>query len=135
LLVLQAVVAIVFAVGGAEAYLRAHPNVFTIVPKYASLDAGSVSLWFDIGLFTDPFDHWPLSRLTIIFAIGCFVYTTISLLVLAARRVCGGATVLVPQENGEVPRHDPPLVRLLMLIGIAVLVIFGMATLTPPLVR
>ncbi len=132
---LTGAVAVVLGLGGAEAYLRAHPHNFTIFPKHARLDAHGVSVWFDIGLFTDPFGRWPLIRLAIMFAIGCFVYTTISLLVLVIMRVCGAAPIIPPQENTEVPRRDPPLIRLL-LIGLAIVTFFfGFATLSPPAIR
>ena len=135
LLVLPGVVAIVLTLGGAEAYLRAHPNIFMIVPLYARLDLGSVSLWFDIGLFTDPLGCWPLSRFLVIFAIGCFAYMAISLLVTVARRACGAEAANTPQQITEVPHGDPPLVRLLLITFAILVFLFSLVTILPPAVR
>ena len=83
---LQAVLAILFALGSIERFLRAHPNVFTIYPKYACLDLGCVSIGLDLGLFTDPPLRASGVRGTIILAIGCVVYTAGSLMFNAVRR-------------------------------------------------
>jgi hypothetical protein len=83
---LQAIVAVVLAIGCAEGFLRENPNVFTIYPKYASCGLGGVTIGLDIGLFTDPPLDWPLARIAIILGIGCVVYTAGSLISRAVWR-------------------------------------------------
>ncbi len=76
---LQAVVAVLLALGGAERFLRANPSYGWMALDYASSDWGRSGIWFDIELLTDSPLHWPLSRIAIILAIGCVVYTAGSL--------------------------------------------------------
>ena len=132
LFVLQLVVAIVLALGCAEGYLRLHPNDGSIFPAYARWEVGGVSLWFDIGLFTDPFDYRPLARLTILLAIGCFVYTAICLSSSTVRRYWGGRPVPAQIIPSDTRHRDPLLVRIVLFILAVLVLVILCGTIFPP---
>ncbi len=125
---LQAVVAVLLAIGCTEGYLRAHPNNDSIYPKYASWDLGGLTIGLDIGLFTDPPLDWPLARIAIIFAICCVVYTAGSLIFNAVRRRD------VATRSG-LSRKEPALARLIQL-ALAVIDAFLLIAMSfPPTIR
>jgi hypothetical protein len=118
---LQVIVALLCALGYTEGYLRAHPNNGSIYPKYATWDGafsepldaifdslfpkhacrdlGGVTVGLDIGLFTDPLVRWRLPRIAIIFAIGCVMYTTGSLISRAVWRQAAATSSRLPSDK------------------------------------
>jgi hypothetical protein len=135
LFVLQGVVAALCALGCMEGYLRAHPNNGSMWPLYARWDICNVSLWFDLGLFTDPPLYRFPSRLAIIFAIGCFVYTVIRLLSSTVRRVCGGRVLSTQPIPNESAQRDPILARIVLVVLAVSIFLFSWGTLLPSTVR
>jgi hypothetical protein len=87
-LAVVAVVAVILALGCAETYLRKHPNNGSMFPRYARVELGSIDVWFDIGLFTDPMYCWPLVRIVVVFAIGSGIYTVGTLLYRSVQCRC-----------------------------------------------
>jgi hypothetical protein len=147
---LQAVLAVLLAVGCAEGFLRANPNNDSIYPKYASWDGGfsepleairdslfpkharrdlgSVMVGLDIGLFTDPPLRRPLARSAIIFAIGCVVYTVGSLMFRAVRRRAAAAN--------SVPSYKVPAIARFVQWTLVVIDVFLLiSTSFPPAIR
>jgi hypothetical protein len=135
LFVLQGVAAAVYAIGCIEGYLRAHPNNGSMFPAYARWNIGSVSLWFDLGLFTDPPGCRPLIRLAVILAIGCLVYGMVCGVSSATRRVCGGRAAPAESVATENPRRDPLPARIILFVLVVVILLFVWGTLFPPAVR
>ena len=122
---LQAVLAILLALGYAEGHLRAHPNNGSIYPKYACRDLGGETVGLDIGLFTDPPIRWPLARMAIIFGIGCAMYTAGSLTLRAVRRRAAVANSLPSNKV-------PALARVVQWTLVVIDVFFLIGTLFPP---
>jgi hypothetical protein len=81
LFVIQAVAGLMLVLGGAENFLRRHPNNDSIIPAYARMTFGKCDVWLDLGLFTDPPMRGPLTRSTIILAISCAIYSALQLLI------------------------------------------------------
>ena len=155
LIVLHTVIAIIIVFGCIEKYLRFHPNNDSLLPLYARWDYGSITIWFDIGLFTDPPQFWLLNRIIIIFGIGCVVYAAVCILCFVIRqiqtiisRLMGYYMPEITQlpeiniENSSDPREnrnsrcfskDPLIARVVIWILYAALVFFSLNSLTPGL--
>lgn len=105
---LSIVLVVLLVLGGIEAYFRIHPNNGSITPKYACVNLGSIDIWFDIGLFTDPVYDWPLARIVVIGAIGCTVYTMGRLPYLCAQRCVRSVAALGGREKGTYTHAEAP---------------------------
>ncbi len=126
---LQAVLAVLLALGCAEGFLRANPNNDSIYPKYASWDFGGVSIGIDVGLFTDPPLRASGARGTIILAIGCVVYTAGSLMSRAVRHKTS-------ETMSHLPSCKVPALARLVLWTLAVIdACLLFATSYPPTIR
>ena len=108
--VFSAVVVLV-AIGCTETYFREHPGNDSIFPRYGRADLGGIDVWLDIGLFTDPIYCWPLTRIVIVFSIGCAVYTANCLLYELARRIRSRTTMGKAEEHVARGRNRQPADR------------------------
>lgn len=155
LLVLESVTACVLALGCVEQYLRSHADSASLVPKYARWDIGESTIYFDVGLFTDPPRSWPLIpiRITIAFALGCAIFTTGHLLCAACRlawdRVRKGHNVRPPspidtQSTRTVANHDctsfdapraPFMASIVIFLLTIAVILLAIYTLFPPMVQ
>ena len=157
LFAVQTVVAILLSFGCTEAFLRAHPDNGSMIPAYARWEFRGVSVWFDIGLFTDPPNCMPWIRIPIVLAIGCSVYAAGCLVCGAARRIADrmqrrpgycspplarpmeepvgiGASQLKDEQFARTEK-EPIGVWVLVWLLVVMIVILSMATLGPPMVQ
>lgn len=157
LLGLQGVLAVLLSVGCIEEYLRFHPNCKSLFPRYARWEWGGVSVWFDIGLFTDPPQFWALGRIVIIIGIGCAVYSAGSLLCFVVSHIRGVVRGLLnhdlslvtqlPETHGANPvdgmdgadagcaRQDPAIARVVIWILLAIVAFLLLTSLPPTAIR
>jgi hypothetical protein len=149
LFTLQTIAAVMLALGCIEAYLRVHHDSGSIVPRYAQLRVGGVSLCFDIGLFTDPPPSWPVLRLTVLFAVACSVYAVGRVLcapLFLVRRWKGRGTSQGPNTaavqyaaaSTSCPpneQREPALARIAIYMLMTVVLVLALFTLFPPVVR
>ncbi len=122
------VIAVLLALGCAEGFLRANPNIFTICPKYASRDLWGVTIGLDLGLFTDPPLDWPLARISIIVAIGCVVYSSGSLILNSVRR----RDLAMPSR---LSRKEPVIARFIQLALVVMDAFLLIGTSFPPTIH
>jgi hypothetical protein len=153
LFALQSVAAVVLALGCVEGYLRAHPNNDSIFPEYARWEFGAVSLWFDIGLFTDPLRSSPILRATIVFAVACSVYTAGHFLFSTIRlvgdslKMRSGRSLPVLAAPSPTPdvagsncrtsntQREPILARIIIIVLAIAVFVLAAGTLFPPAIR
>jgi hypothetical protein len=157
LYVFLSVISVLISLGCIEWYFRIHPNNESLFPKYMYLEWGWIDAWFDIGLFTDPPIFWPLTRITIIFGIGCAVFTAVYILCFVICNITIYMKTLInhnitlskqsmkihdgnlshPIEKGH-PRcikKDPLIARAVIWILLSVLVYFFLTSLFPPAIQ
>jgi hypothetical protein len=150
LIKLQTVVAVVFVLGCIEKYLRTHLNNESMTPKYVHWNYNNISIWFDIGLFTDPPQFWPLNRIIIIFGIGCVVYIAgyillygMSHILTIGKRLINHHTqqtetyvvnsqVEIEGRHSSCPTKDPLIARVVIWILFTGLIYFILLTLHRP---
>jgi hypothetical protein len=157
LFAMQTVVAILLSFGWVEAYLGAHPDYHYMFPRHARWDWSGVTIWLDIGLFTDPPLFWPFVRIPIVLAIGCTVYTAGCLVCSAVQRIAdkmhrgpswcsprsaclmdeiaGIPASQLADERAARPQKEPIGARVLVWLLVVMIVILSMATLGPPTVQ
>jgi hypothetical protein len=70
---LQAVVAVLFAVGCTESYFRSHYDSGSLMPRFCVWKSGETDVWFDVGLFTDP-PSLSLPRIILLLAVASAIY-------------------------------------------------------------
>ena len=146
LFVVQIVAALLLALGSAEGYLRAHPNNDSIIPRYGHVNVGGNEVWFDIGLFTDPPLAGLLTRIAIIVAIGCAIFSVIQLLIYGVerlRRTISGSPavgdVAVPPHSITDERHckasGEPIIARIAIWCLLIIIVLSLPSLLPAVVR
>ena len=126
LLALHVAVALLIIAAFFEFHLRENPNNQMIYPKYATVEIGSSSVWFDVGLFSDPFYSALITRVPIIFSIGCFFFACTSLVL---------STTDPNKQQSDITLQETPIVAKYALWILACInIIYALMTLTPPTV-